>query len=129
MANNNESGRIATLKAAFLRDAFLKAEQAYLKDLMQRPYVSNMELNLSERKNWRELVRMAEERMDLIERGGVKPEELERVEAEIIILFAAARGFVRHRDAREKFDDKSGVREEAAGYNGDRGNSDTQAER
>ena len=91
MEGNNLSEKIA-----FLREAFLEAEREYLKELMRDPRHKLLVDMLKERDAGK-LSKEAMRRIDDIEMGRVKEEDLERVEAEITLIFAAIEDCIRDR--------------------------------
>lgn len=96
MEGNNISGEIA-----HLRDVFLEAEKEYLDELKQQPQYASLIERLNKTKGGTELAHMAIERIEKIENGMVKPEDLEKVETEITIILASIEDRVREKGERE----------------------------
>ena len=96
MEDNNLDGKIA-----YLRDTFLKAQKEYLDELMKqsewKKYVEA--LNKLDAKK---LAVFALRRIESIENGEVKEEDLESVETEITLVLAAIQDCARERGAKEK---------------------------
>ena len=100
MEDNNINGKIA-----FLRDKFLEAEKEYLDELMEQPKWKNYVEALN-KLDARQLALHALKRMECIENGQVKDNDLESVETEITLILAAIQDFVRERGPRERDDDE-----------------------
>ncbi len=89
MENDNING-----KEALLRDTFLEAEKEYLEELIKRPiykhFIEKISLN-----NAKDLYLQAIKRINDIETGRVKGENLVKVETEITLLLASIQDCVR----------------------------------
>ena len=93
-------------KASFLRDTFLDAEEEYLDELMKNPKLKEFAERINKRKSGRELALEALKRMSDIEEGKVKETELGFVEAEIVIICAAIKDYVRKREKERYMTDE-----------------------
>ena len=91
MEGNNISG-----KFAFFRDTFLNAEKDYLKELKKDPRNIKLIEKLN-RLDPKTLCTQALKRIEDIETGKIKEEDLEKVEAEITLILAAIEDYVRER--------------------------------
>lgn len=103
LEDNNINGVIAEK-----RDIFLAAEKEYLEELKKVP--ANRELIKDfNRRSATDLSREAEKRINSIENGEIKQAELERVEWEIVLLYASIQDKIRER-VREKIYEKPTVK-------------------
>lgn len=90
--DNNVNGEISRK-----RDIFLKAEKEYLDELKKD--TKNMELIKHLNKfSASDLSKEADRRINCIENGEVKPENLERVEIEITLIYVAIQDKIRQRE-------------------------------
>ena len=91
LEGNNVRGKIAEK-----RDILLQAEKEYLEELMQ--FLGNKEFRRQLNKcSASFLAGEADKRINRIENGEVKAEMLERVEAEITLIYAAIQDKIRER--------------------------------
>ena len=72
-----------------LKKVFLEAESEYVSELMKKQGMFNFIMECSQTKDSRILLLAASKLVDKIENGLVSEKELERVEAQIIVLLAA----------------------------------------
>lgn len=95
LEDNNVNGEIARK-----RDIFLEAEKDYLEELKKNP--KNLRFIMEFNKySAADLSKEAEGRINRIENGEVSVENLERVEAEITLIYAAIQYKIREK-VREK---------------------------
>ena len=96
MVNGNINGEIARK-----RDIFLNAEKDYLDELKKDPRMENFIKKLK-CLNPRDLSKIADELIEKVEFGKVEATDLEKVEAEITLVYATIVDAIRERPEKEK---------------------------
>lgn len=91
LEGNNTDGELA-----FLRDIFLEAEEEYLEKLKSNPKYVEFIKSINKHSASR-LGKVAVEKINSIETGNVKEEDLERVETEIVLILASIQDIVREK--------------------------------
>lgn len=104
MKDNNKNYEISRK-----RDIFLEAEKDYLEELLQNPKMKKFVKELSKYRA-SDLMKLAEKRMEAIERGEIAAEDLERVEAEITLLMASIKDYEIGGKERELIDLKENAK-------------------